>query len=112
MGRTKAIGPRRVRPGVRRSSDNHATAMYEITPSNSTPAEIELEIDPKIDPAIESAEALAFWFSPLHCVIVWRDGPKYLRPADRSKRIRDIRPGDEVFWRDQPRTVRSVAVYR
>ena len=68
--------------------------------------------DPEIDLDFESAEALAFWFSPLHCVIAWKDGPRHLRPADCAKRIRDIRAGDEVVWNDELRTVTSVAVYR
>ncbi len=62
--------------------------------------------------AFEAAEALAFWLSALHCVIVWRDGPKRLRPAQPGMRIRDVRAGDDVYWGDQRRTVRSVAVYR
>ena len=73
--------------------------------SHSTPAEVDLDL--------ESAEALAFWFSALHCVIVWRDGPHFLQPVNlATQRIRDIRPGDEVTWRGQPHTVKSVAVYR
>ena len=73
--------------------------------SHSTPPEIERDL--------ETAEALAFWFSALHCVIVWRDGPHHLQPVNRAtRRLRDIRPGDEVTWRGQPRTVKSVAVFR
>ena len=68
---------------------------------------------PEIDVELESAEALACWFSSLHCVIVWRDGPHHLQPVDRAtRRLRDIQPGDEVTWRGQARKVKSVAVYR
>ena len=73
--------------------------------SHSTPPEIDLDV--------ESAEALAFWFSSLHCVIVWRDGPHHLKPVNpATSRIRDIQPGDEVTWKGEPRTIKSVAVYR
>jgi len=78
------------------------------TENVTPPAESRADLAPEI----ENAQALAFWLGPLHCVIAWRDGPQRLRPADGAKRIRDIQPGDEVFWRDEPRTVRSVAVYR
>ena len=68
---------------------------------------------PEVTHSLEDAEALAVWFSSLHCVIVWRDGPHHLQPVNRStQRLRDIQPGDEVTWRGQSRTVKSIAVYR
>ncbi len=62
---------------------------------------------------VEDCQALAFWLSRRHCVIVWRDGPRRLRPVDQGKRIRDLRVGDEVFLADgEPHTICSVGVYR
>lgn len=62
---------------------------------------------------VEDCQALAFWLSRRHCVIVWRDGPRRLRPVDEGKRIRDLRAGDEVFLADgEPHTICSVSVYR
>ena len=64
------------------------------------------------DPDISAAQAVAYWFSPTHCAIVWRDGPQHLRPVDADRSVCDIRAGDEVVWRDELRVVRSVTVYR
>lgn len=72
-----------------------------------------IPVDPReeFQADFDRCDALMFWFNPRHCVIVWRDGPQYLRPADAAKRIRDLRPGDSVFWRGKPRTIHSVSVY-
>ena len=73
--------------------------------SHSTPAPTDCDL--------ENAQALAFWFSPLRCVIVWQDNPGHLQPVNReTKRLRDIQPGDEVYWRGELQTIKSVAVYR
>ena len=70
------------------------------------------DVATEIDLDFESAEALAIWFNPLHCIIVWKDHPKPLRPKVADQRIRDLRAGDEVIWNDELHTVSSVAVYR
>ena len=64
------------------------------------------------DIALADCEAVTVWFSPLSCCIVWRDGPKHLRPVERGKRIRELQPGDRVTFKGVPKVVRRVEVYR
>ena len=72
--------------------------------THSTPADRDISLD--------NCEAVCVWFGKLNCAIVWKDRPKYVRPVDREKRIRDLRPGDRVTYRGEPRVVRRVEVYR
>lgn len=64
------------------------------------------------DITLETCETVCMWFGKLNDTIVWRDRPKYVRPVERGKRIRDFRPGDRVTCRGAPRVVRRVEVYR
>ena len=45
-------------------------------------------------------------------MIVWRDGPKNIRPFDSNKRLRDLRPGDIVWFFDEMATLTGVELYR
>ena len=82
-----------------------STLVEENSPAVDSPHDPELR-------EIEESEAVAFWLSHHHCVIVWRDGPQRLKPTDPAKRIRDLRPGDEVLWEEQTREVLGMCVYR
>ena len=68
---------------------------------------------PKV--TLETCHALKFSFRKADGntseLIVWRDGPKNLRPAD-GKKLSDLRPGDEAEAFDKPVTIVAVAVYR
>jgi hypothetical protein len=44
-------------------------------------------------------------------LIVWRDGPKNIRPVD-NKRLRDLRPGDYVQSFGKRKRVLDVEIYR
>ena len=44
-------------------------------------------------------------------VIVWRDGPKNIRPLEKT-RLRDIRPGDYVESFGNRECVEAVEIYR
>ena len=45
-------------------------------------------------------------------LIVWRDGPKYTRPDERGKRIRDLRPGDVVIFQGKREVIVGLEIYR
>lgn len=45
-------------------------------------------------------------------IIVWKDGPKNIRPFDSDKPLRDLRPGDKVWFFDRVETVKLVEIYR
>ena len=45
-------------------------------------------------------------------LIVWRDGNANIKPAEHKRRLRDLRPGDEVFVFGKPATLTVVEVYR
>ena len=72
--------------------------------SHSTPADTTTSLD--------NCEAVIVGLGPLSYVVVWRHRPKHLRPVERGKRIRDLRPGDRVVYQDKQRTVHSIEVYR
>ena len=64
---------------------------------------------------LDTREALQFTFEPdgLSTIIVWRDKPKWTRPEDSSKRLRDLRPGDVVVLRDgERRVISGVEIFR
>ncbi len=44
-------------------------------------------------------------------LIVWRDGPKNIRPLE-NKRLRDVRPGDYVQSFGKRKRVLAVEIYR
>ena len=79
-------------PGVTRSREVRPTATLETCDA------IELQLQPKGEEAARS-------------VIVWRHGPKHVRPLTRS-RIRDVRPGDLVQFRGKDELVIGVEIYR
>ncbi len=37
---------------------------------------------------LDNCEAVIIWLAPLRSVIVWRDGPKHVRPVERGKAFR------------------------
>lgn len=62
-------------------------------------------------PTWDTCHAVNVWFTPLMHVIVWRDSPSQLRLI-HHKRMRDVRPGDDVEWQGERRKVLKVEVYR
>ena len=69
----------------------------------------------RADVTIENCEALQFTFEPdnLSTIIAWRDQPKWTRPEDTSKRLRDLKPGDVVILRNgERRTISRVEIFR
>ena len=61
---------------------------------------------------LESCEAVLIGFSTHRFVIVRRCEPSHLRLAERAqKRIRDLQPGDRVFYKGQLQVIRSLEVY-
>lgn len=76
-------------------------------PSHSTP------VDAK--PSLDDCEAVIIQFAPpeaLTHIVVWRDRPRYVRPLERGKRIRDLRLGNAVEFRGKRYIVHSLEVYR
>lgn len=76
----------------------------------------QVSLCPQCNPGqtLETAHALHFQFAPpqpWRSVIVWRDRPKLVRPVEH-KRLRDLRPGDEVIFQGQRETIYAVEVYR
>jgi len=66
------------------------------------------------DVTIDNCESLQFTFEPdgLSTIIVWRDKPR-TRPADPSKRLRDLGPGDVVVLPGgERRTFSGVEIFR
>ena len=45
-------------------------------------------------------------------LIVWRDKLNWTRPVDPKKRIRDLRPNDEILFHGIRRRVKSLEIYR
>ena len=45
-------------------------------------------------------------------LVVWRDGVSGLKPIERSKRLRELRPDDHALEFDKPVTLLAVIVYR
>ena len=60
---------------------------------------IQLHLEPHTDGAASSA-------------IIGKDGPKYTRPVDQTKRNRDLRPGDTVVFKERTFTIRNIEIYR
>ena len=66
---------------------------------------------------LDNCHAIQFYFEPegdaaASSLIVWRDGPKHTRPLDKSKRLRDMRPGDVLFFNGRTLTIRQLEIYR
>ena len=80
-------------PGVFRSKDIAADITFDNCHA------IQLHFEAENDGAASS-------------VIVWRDGPKYTRPLDSTKRLTDLRPGDAVLFKVRTLTIREVEIYR
>ena len=65
----------------------------------------------------DECSAIQFYIEPTkgeveRSLIVWRDGPKNIRPFDSNKRLRDLRPGDIVWFFDEMATLTGVELYR
>ena len=45
-------------------------------------------------------------------LIVWHDKLKWTRPLDPQKRIRDLRPGDEILFHGKRKRVMALEIYR
>ena len=66
---------------------------------------------------LDNCHAIQFYLEPegdaaASSLIVWRDGPKHTRPLDKSKRLRDLRPGDALLFKGRTLTIREVEIYR
>ncbi len=62
--------------------------------------------------SLENAEAMLIALRSQRYVVVRRDRPLRLVPADRvCKRIRDLNPGDEVLYNGRRDQVVSLCVY-
>ena len=66
---------------------------------------------------LDNCHAIQFYLEPegdaaASTLIVWRDGPKHTRPLDKSKRLRDLRPGDALLFKGRTLTIREVEIYR
>ena len=66
---------------------------------------------------LEKCDALQFSFVSREgelptSVIVWRGGPKNLRPMDSAKRLRDLRSGDQVICFGKQEEILGVVIYR
>ena len=60
----------------------------------------------------ENAEALIIALRSRRFVIIRQDAPKRLLAANPiCKRIRDLRPGDEVYYDGKPDQILSLAEY-
>ncbi len=69
------------------------------------------------DVTFDNCHAIQFYLEPegdavASSFIVWRDGPKHTRPLDKSKRLRDLRPGDALLFKGRTLTIREVEIYR
>ncbi len=69
------------------------------------------------DVNLDNCHAIQFYIEPegdgaASSLIVWRDGPKHTRPLDKSKRLRDLRPGDPLLFKGRTLTIREVEIYR
>ena len=69
------------------------------------------------DVTLDDCHAIQFCLEPdgdaaASSLIVWRDGPKHTRPFDKSKRMRDLRPGDALLFKGRTLTICGVEVYR
>ena len=87
------LEPAELPPGVTRSRD----IFQDVTFDNYHA--IQFYLEPEGDAAASS-------------LIVWRDGPKHTRPLDKSKRLRDLRPGDALLFKGRTLTIREVEIYR
>ncbi|NND98165.1 MAG: hypothetical protein HKN47_12630 [Pirellulaceae bacterium] len=62
--------------------------------------------------SLENCDAVMVSLRGGRFVIVRRDGPKRMFPVEPiCKRIRDLQPGDAVFYKGQRETVHSLCVY-
>ena len=69
------------------------------------------------DITLDNCHAIQLYFEPqgdasASSLIIWRDGPKYTRPLDKSKRLRDLRPGDAVVFKGRTLIIFEVEIYR
>jgi hypothetical protein len=85
--------------------------VMQSAPSHSTPADHK--------PSLDDCEAVIIQFAPpevLTYIVVWRNRPRYVRPVERGKRIRDLQSGDAVVFRGKSYVVsyvvHSLEVYR
>ena len=68
------------------------------------------------DVTLETCSAVQFQLTPgapWRSIIIWRDPPQNtFRPVDRTKRLRDLRPGDEVIVKGKRETIYEMYIYR
>ena len=65
---------------------------------------------PNVD--LHNCSALQLYFESGTSVIVWNDGPRCVKPVEELKRVRDLRPGDNVICFDVCERLAEVEVYR
>ena len=66
---------------------------------------------------LQTCHAIQFQLEPeggatSSCLIVWRDGPKYAKPVEKGKRLRDLRAGDLIEHKGRTLKITGVEIYR
>jgi hypothetical protein len=84
--------------------------------ANDLPEGIARSNEASPDATLDNCFALKFDFAGpdaqgTRSVIVWRDGPKNIRPLEKT-RLRDVRPGDHVESFGKRECVVAVEIYR
>ncbi len=80
--------------------------------SNQLPPGVTRSSDIGPHVTLNSAQALCLWFDDLRCAIVWKHLPSRVRPLEPGKRLRDLRPGDEVMAFGELETITKVEICR
>lgn len=66
---------------------------------------------------LDNCHALLFETAPegeavSSCVIDWNDGPRYTKPMEKGKRLRDLRAGDLIEHNGKRLLITAVELYR